>query len=336
MLRVRVLKGDATISTTLPTHAGPSLPGLNLIQPDLHDVRQLMIQRMHDLPVSESMQPLLRFLDARTGKMIRPALVLLAGRCLGPIQPAHVLAAAIMEMIHGATLLHDDVIDESQRRRGAETANRLWGNQSAVLLGDFVLTHVLRMCVDLDRPIARIVADTTAQVCRGELRQTLDQETRHLNEARYIEIITDKSAAFFSGCCRIGVLLGGGDADVAEALADYGLRMGIAFQMADDLIDVSGCEKVAGKPVGQDINSHLTLPVIHWMATLNSKKRSEINLTDPAWLVEQLQRSGSIAYVQEKCRHTTQAAIAALDILEDSPYKTALIDLARYAGDRSA
>jgi octaprenyl-diphosphate synthase len=295
-----------------------------------------MSERMGDLPVPADIQPLLTFLEARAGKMIRPALVLLAGQCLGAVQDSHLQAAAVMEMIHGATLLHDDVVDRSERRRGAETANHLWGNETAVLLGDFVLTHVLRICVDLDRPVARIVADTAAQVCRGELRQTLDRAASQLDEQRYIEIITDKSAAFFSGCCRIGALLSGGTGAQADALAEYGLQMGIAFQMADDLIDVSGCEAKAGKPVGQDINSHLTLPVIHWIASLDSGERSEIKLTDPIWLVEQLKRTGSIDYVREKCAIATKAAIAALDDLQDSEFRTALIDLARYAGDRSS
>jgi octaprenyl-diphosphate synthase len=295
-----------------------------------------MAERMQDLPVPADIKPLLTFLEARAGKMIRPALVLLTGRCLGDIQTSHLQAAAVMEMIHGATLLHDDVVDRSERRRGADTANHLWGNETAVLLGDFVLTHVLRICVDLDRPVARIVADTAAQVCRGELRQTLDRDASQLDEQRYVEIITDKSAAFFSGCCRIGVLLSGGTGEQADALGDYGLQMGIAFQMADDLIDVSGCEVKAGKPVGQDINSHLTLPVIHWIASLDPRERSEIKLTDPVWLMEQLTHTGSIDYVREKCASATRAAITALDVLEDSEFKSALIDLARYAGDRSS
>ncbi len=321
---------------TQEPNTGRSVPGMSLVEPDLIEVRQLMALRMQDLPVPADIKPLLTFLEARAGKMIRPALVLLAGRCLGDIQSSHLQAAAVMEMIHGATLLHDDVVDRSERRRGSDTANHLWGNETAVLLGDFVLTHVLRICVDLDRPVARIVADTAAQVCRGELRQTLDRDASQLDEHRYIEVITDKSAAFFSGCCRIGALLSGGSAVQSQALADYGLQMGIAFQMADDLIDVSGCEAKAGKPVGRDINSHLTLPVIHWIASLNPRERSEIKLTDPVWLEEQLQRTGSIAYVREKCAKATQAAITSLDVLEDSEYKTALVALARYAGDRSS
>jgi octaprenyl-diphosphate synthase len=190
--------------------------------------------------------------------------------------------------------------------------------------------------VDLDRPIAHIVADTAARVCRGELRQTLDRKSRELDEIRYIEIVTDKSAAFFGGCCRVGVLLSGGSAEQADALATYGLQMGIAFQMADDLIDVCGCEQVAGKPVGQDVSSHQTLPVIHWLAALTPEEREGVNLGDHTGLMNELKRTGSLDYVQEKCRQATQAAIAALEPLEDSEYKSALIDLAYYAGDRSA
>lgn len=316
---------------------GHSVPGLESVQSELEQVRSLMGQQVHTLPVPDDIEPLLTYLEQRIGKLIRPGLVCLAGHAVGaPPLPGLIRVAAIMEMIHAATLLHDDVIDQSDKRRGEKTANHCWGNETAVLLGDFVLTHVFRMCVELDRPIAQVVADTAAQVCRGELLQTLDPDGHRLNEARYLEVISDKSAAFFSGCCQAGALLCGASKEQLGALSTYGLEIGVAFQMADDLIDVCGSESHAGKPVGQDVNSHLTLPVIHWLGTLPPSERSQIDLNNVENLLDRLKQAGSLAYVQEKCREATENAIEALTAINDSPAKTGLTTLAHYAGNRSS
>ena len=163
-------------------------------------------------------------LNACSGKLLRPGLVLLAGECFGPLTEDHLRVSAMVEMIHHATLLHDDVIDDGHLRRGVPTVNRLWGNESAVLLGDFVLSRVFRMAADLDASVAKIVAQTAMRVCEGELRQIVQRRNWQLGEAQYIEIITEKSASFFSGCCRLGAMLShAGRGARSEAMARFGL-----------------------------------------------------------------------------------------------------------------
>jgi len=165
-------------------------------------------------------------------------------------------------MIHSATLLHDDVIDDGQRRRGAPTINSLCGNESAVLLGDFVLSRVFKMAAGFEPAVATVIAQTAVRVCEGELRQVIQKRNWQLDEAAYIDIITEKSAAFFSGCCRIGAMLAHAPDDAAEALSRYGLYAGIAFQITDDVLDITGDEEQMGKGARNDFEtSKLTLAV---------------------------------------------------------------------------
>ncbi|MFC1762019.1 polyprenyl synthetase family protein [Planctomycetota bacterium] len=315
---------------------GQPVPRLQSVQTELQAVLAVITEQLRTLPVTADIEALLAFHSQNPGKLMRPGLVLLAGKCCGSLTSEHIQVGAIMEMIHGATLLHDDVIDESNKRRGRMTINSRWSNASAVLLGDFVLTHVLRMCVNLPAMVSRIVADTAGCVCRGELLQTLGQDTRATNEAHYLSIIQDKSAAFFAGCCQAGAALSEASRVQQDALVEYGLQVGMAFQMADDLIDVCGYESLAGKPVGNDVDDHLTLPVIRWLQTLTVQQRDRVDLQDTTTLLAELEKSGSIDYVRAKCQDATQKALNALEAIEESEAKTTLIELATYAGDRSS
>ncbi len=185
--------------------------------------------------------------------------------------------AAIVELIHNATLLHDDVIDGGQKRRGLPTVNSLWGNESAVLLGDFLLGKAFRICADLGPEITNIIAGTAVRVCEGELRQVTERQNWQLSESEYIDIITEKSAALFSSCCLLGGLLAGAGETQARSLACFGLNAGIAFQITDDLLDIIGDESKTGKTLGSDIDKNkLTLAVIHLLRALDEREKSAV------------------------------------------------------------
>ena len=287
--------------------------------------------------------PLLDHFMERSGKMIRPALVLLGGACLGPITDEHIRVAAMVEMIHDATLLHDDVMDDGQTRRGVPTVNRVWGNESAVLLGDFVLSRVFRMTAELEPEIGKVVAETAVRVCEGELRQVAQKQNWQLTEDEYISIITDKSAAFFGGCCRLGGLLAHAEASHVDALDRYGLYAGIAFQIVDDLLDIAGDETRMGKTSRSDLNkSKLTLAVIHLLDAVDAAERDKVYslLKNPAGsgstLHGMLCQHGSLDYAHEQARRYVRKATDALASLPPGAAREALVETAHFMANRAA
>ncbi|OHB62985.1 MAG: hypothetical protein A2Y76_03670 [Planctomycetes bacterium RBG_13_60_9] len=254
----------------------------------------------------------------------------------------HLRVAAMMEMIHHATLLHDDVIDDGCTRRGAPTVNSLWGNESAVLLGDFVLSQVFQRAADLDPAAARVIAQTAARVCEGELRQVTQKGNWQLSEAQYIEIITEKSAAFFSGCCRIGALLSHADEGQIDTLARFGLLAGVAFQITDDLLDIAGDENATGKTSHSDLaKNKLTLAVIHLLRTVDRTRKADVSaiLESPDGsrrdLIDMLARHGSLQYAREHAQDYVAKATQVLDSLTPCSAKAALIETARFMANRA-
>ena len=319
------------------------IPSFRLVDADLRQVAELIHRSLSGPEWSEEIAPLLEHFIARSGKMIRPALVLLAGRCFGPIGKKHVDVSAMMQMVHDATLLHDDVVDDGLTRRGAPTVNSLWGNESAVLLGDFVLSRVFHMTVDLDPALARVVAETAVRVCEGELRQVAQRRNWELTESEYISIITDKSAAFFSGCCRIGALLSHASDEQTDALAKYGLNAGIAFQIEDDLLDITGDELETGKTAQCDVTkSKPTLATIHLLGAVGASERAGVHalLDDPSRSRDALRRMfdlhGSLEYACAQARHYVDRAIKALVAVPEGDGKDALIATAHFMADRKA
>ncbi len=292
---------------------------------------------------AEELTPILGHLRQASGKMIRPGLLLLAGQCFGSLTEEHIRVGAMVEMIHHATLLHDDVIDDGQVRRGMPTVNNLWGNESAVLSGDYVLSQVFVLGAGLDPSIGKVVAETAARVCAGELRQVAQRRNWRLTESEYISIISDKSAAFFSGCCRLGALLSEAQPDQVEALARYGLQAGIAFQIADDLLDIAGHESHTGKTAQSDLaKSKLTLAVIHLIDTVDSTQKDRVlaMLDQPSGsadeLAEMLVRQGSLDYARNRAGQYIQSAIEALEEMPSRNAKEALIELASFMVERTA
>ncbi|MDI6448394.1 polyprenyl synthetase family protein [Anaerobaca lacustris] len=319
------------------------IPSFQSVDADLRRVAELIHRSLSAPDWAAELAPMLGHFIARGGKMIRPALVLLAGRCFGPVTQEHIDVSAMMEMIHGATLLHDDVVDDGLTRRGAPTVNSVWGNESAVLLGDFVLSQVFKMTVNLNPSLAGVVAQTAVSVCEGELRQVAQRRNWQLTESEYISIITDKSAAFFRGCCRIGALLAQAPNDGVEAMSRYGLNAGIAFQIEDDLLDIAGEELETGKTSQRDVTkSKLTLAIIHLLDAVGASARPDVLalLNDPLpsrdELRQMLDLHGSLDYARQCAGRYVDAAIEALAPIPDGHARDALVATARFMVDRKA
>ena len=314
----------------------------SVIDKHLLRVKKLIKSQLSMCPGDVKIQRLLSDFRSCSGKMLRPRLVLLSGAACGRINQQHIKIAAIVEMIHNATLLHDDVIDDGQIRRGAATINILWGNEPAVLLGDFILTRVSKMCADLDPEINKAIALTTARICEGELRQVLQKQNWDLSEADFIKIITEKSAALFETCCFLGANLADADPKTAKSLGRFGLNTGIAFQIADDILDIVGSEAKMGKTLGADRQKNKpTLALVHLLTTLNQKEKKalkkKLNETclDQKELKKMLKSSGSLEYASETAQKFVHKAVKSLADLKQSKAKDELVKTSEFVISRN-
>jgi octaprenyl-diphosphate synthase len=293
------------------------------------------------------------------GKMLRPMLVLVSGMAVAPAIPGraksstsdlndgHRVVATVVEMVHMATLVHDDILDEAEVRRRGTTVNALNGNEAAVMLGDYMISHAYHLCSSLGQPaISRMIADTTNTVCEGELLQLANRNNWDLDEGTYFEIIRRKTASLTGGCCQLGAILHeGANEALGEAMYSYGEKVGIAFQVVDDLLDLAGEEKTVGKSLGRDLaKGKLTLPVIHHLATADTVERRHLlslitsigtesnadamNLASVAEVRTAIISSPSMDYAREWARRLIEQAKASLEILPDSAAKALLFDMA--------
>jgi octaprenyl-diphosphate synthase len=318
-----------------------------LIEKELSRVKRLINRQLTDS--SGPAGQLVEKLNICGGKMLRPSLVLLsyyaADDAMHSKPPTDMLIriAAIVEMIHNATLLHDDVIDEGQRRRGAPTINSLYGNESAVLLGDFFISRVFGMCASLQPQVIDIIAAATARICEGELRQlSVRGQEWELEEQEYIDIITEKSAVLFSACCRLGAFSAGADKKQSKLLSDFGMNVGVAFQIADDLLDITGDEGKTGKTLGSDINKNKpTLAVIHLLKTIDRAQRNSLierlnaDREDKKELAKLLDRYGSFEYARRCAEGYIAKAKELLAGLKESDARNALTETAQFAVSRA-
>jgi octaprenyl-diphosphate synthase len=335
-----------TVTGGKSPHSG--VPAFRLINSQLGQVKKLISEQLVAPTKTGDINRLLEYVDTHSGKMLRPGLVLLAGASCGRITGEHIRVAAVIEMIHNATLLHDDVIDEGKTRRGLPTINSIQGNETAVLLGDFILGRVFKMCAELEPWIGRTIAAAAVRVCEGELRQVAQRQNWQLSESQYIEIITEKSAALFSCCCYLGGLLARASETEVQALSEFGLNAGIAFQITDDLLDIIGDENKTGKTLGSDTKkSKLTLATIHFLKIAQEKELAEFkNKPDKEAMTEMLNRYGSLEYARKRAREFAARAVQALDGVEKSdarlgeasrsPAKNALVETAEFMAGRSA
>jgi octaprenyl-diphosphate synthase len=273
------------------------------------------------------------------GKMLRPTLLLLAGRACGEVNEAHTVLATVVEMVHMATLVHDDVLDEAELRRKGATINHLKGNEAAVMLGDYLISHSYHLCSGLESQYAsRLIARTTNRVCEGELLQIHNRNNYALDEETYYQIITRKTASLCATCCLLGAKFAGGSASRMAALETYGLSLGIAFQIQDDILDLVGDVSVVGKTLGIDVEKgKMTLPMIHFMRTAPREHREllvALMRGADADRTEKIRNlvlpSASIAYARGKAREHVDRARSALVGLEESEARGTLEMMAEF------
>ncbi|MBI4718497.1 MAG: polyprenyl synthetase family protein [Planctomycetes bacterium] len=295
-----------------------------------------------DLPVVRRLCDTVR---CYRGKMLRPALLLLSARASGRLLPAHHTLAAVIEMVHMATLVHDDVLDEADERRGQPTVCRASGNTAAVLLGDLLISHAFHLCSSLDRQHAsRRIGATTNTVCEGELLQNAHRGDPDVDEAIYLEIIRRKTGVLTATACELGAHYAGADEAAVSALRDYGLSAGMAFQIVDDVLDLVGERERVGKSLGRDAAlGKLTLPTLHFLlvaAPADAEKlRRDIRagaIHDPAELRPLLERAGSIEYALAAARQYVADAVRNLEGLPPSDARSSLTAMAEFIVERQS
>jgi len=277
------------------------------------------------------------------GKRLRPLLALLAAKALDEADDQAVTFAAVVEFIHTATLLHDDVVDISTLRRGRPTANAHFGNASSVLVGDFIYTRAFQLMVQLaNMELLNHMADTTNVIAEGEVLQLVRAGNPSVTEAQYLEVIERKTAALFAAACKGPAILKGHPVEVQEAMENYGRHLGIAFQMIDDVLDYTGDPETTGKQVGDDLNEGKpTLPLIYTMSagsdddsTLIKSALSNKSSEQLDKVIAAVKRSGGIDYTQDQAQMHRQYALSSLNHLPDSSATSALAALADLAIDR--
>lgn len=274
------------------------------------------------------------------GKRLRPLLVLLAARACGYQQDQHINLATVVEFIHTATLLHDDVVDTSDLRRGRPTANNKWGNSSSVLVGDFLYSRAFQILVSIGQvEVMSTLSNATNIIAEGEVLQLLNAKNPDVSEADYLHVILGKTAMLFEAASHTGAQLANASAEQEDALRRFGQHLGIAFQLIDDLMDYAGNQATMGKNVGDDLaEGKPTLPLIHAMTHATDDERKLIRKAIRQGSCEQIEeiqsiisRCGSLDYTRKRATQETEDALACLSALADSEYKTSLTDLCTLA-----
>ncbi len=323
----------------------PSIAALTaLAGDDLKQVNEVILQRMQS-PVALIPQ-LAGHIIAAGGKRLRPLLTLASARMCGYEGRRHVALAACVEFIHTATLLHDDVVDESDLRRGLATANAVWGNKASVLVGDFLFSRAFQLMVeDGSLSVLAILSNASAVIAEGEVLQLMTANDTETTEHAYLEVIKAKTATLFAAACRVGAVVASRPKVEEEALDSYGLNLGIAFQIVDDVLDYAAHQATLGKSVGDDFrDGKITLPVVlsflrgdetereFWRRTLERLEQGDGDLEHAVVLME---KHGSLRDSIERAKHYGAVARDALGVFPDSPEKRALLELVDFAISRS-
>ena len=317
---------------------------VNLTNKDLLNVNELIVRCMNS-PVNLIPQ-IAGHIVAAGGKRIRPMMTLTAARLCGYRGKRHIALAACVEFIHTATLLHDDVVDESDLRRGLASANVVWGNQASVLVGDFLFSRAFELMVDdgsLD--VLRVLSSASSVIAEGEVQQLTTSNNTETGETAYMEVIRSKTAQLFSAACRIGALVADRPKVEEDALETYGMNLGITFQLIDDTLDYSAKQATLGKSIGDDFrDGKITLPVIlafrrgddkertFWKRTLENLEQTE---TDLAYAIQLMAKHGALEDAIKRAHHYGAIARDAMGIFDDGPEKKALIDAIDFCIDRA-
>lgn len=314
------------------------LPFHRAAEKDFSAVNDLIIRQLHsDVSLVENIG---HYIIQAGGKRLRPLLVLLMARCLNYSQNRHVELAAIIEFIHTATLLHDDVVDMSSRRRGRPTANAEWGNAPSVLVGDFLYSRAFQMLVSLgDMDIMRILSDATNTISEGEVQQLVNAKNPAVTEADYLQVIHKKTAVLFEAACSSAAVLAGASHEWQIGAASYGLHLGMTFQLVDDVLDYEGDAEALGKNIGDDLaEGKPTLPLIFAMQNADPEDRRLINATIQHGGLENLdsivaivRKCGALDYTRECAARRANQAQQSLAMLPANHYTQVLSDLAGFS-----
>ena len=278
------------------------------------------------------------------GKRLRPMLLLLSAKALDYSGDKHLILAAVIEFIHTATLLHDDVVDDSALRRGKESANAVWGNAASVLVGDYLYSSAFEMMVRTDNMrVMEILSKTTTAIAEGEVLQLLNCNNPATTEEKYLEVISRKTGILFSAATRLGAILVDAPADIEEGLTQYGQHLGNAFQLIDDALDYRASQDELGKNLGDDLaEGKPTLPLIYAIQNGTAQeseiirqaiKNGDRNAFNEVYAI--VQTTNAIEYTELRANEEAEKAIAALSVIKDSDFKQAMISLARFSAQRN-
>ena len=305
-------------------------------------MNKLIISQLHsDVDLVENIG---HYIVDAGGKRLRPLLVLLTARAFDYKGSQHIDLATIIEFIHTATLLHDDVVDVSELRRGRPTANAKWGNAPSVLVGDFLYSRAFQMMIAIkSMDIMSILSDTTNTISEGEVQQLVNAQNPQVTEQNYLDVIHKKTAALFEAACETATVLAGTDARMRDSARQYGYHLGVAFQLVDDALDYEGSAEELGKNAGDDLaEGKPTLPLIHVMKTASSEeselvKKSIINRDSSQLnkIIEIVNKYGGLAYTHELANKHAQLAKQQLAAFPDNEHRTALAELADFSVNRS-
>lgn len=278
------------------------------------------------------------------GKRLRPALVLLSAGAFGRIEPAHHTLAAIVEFIHTATLLHDDVVDDSAMRRGQATANTMFGNAASVLVGDFVYSRAFQMMVSVhNMRVMEVLAEATNIIAEGEVLQLLNCHDADITDEAYLKVIHYKTAKLFEAATRLGAIICNASGRDEQAMAEYGMRLGTAFQLIDDVLDLSGDAGEIGKNLGDDLaEGKPTLPLLYAMRNGSPEQGAIIRhaieqggLEDLPAVLQAVRETGALEHVRKIARNEAALGLAAITHLPESSYRQALVSLAEFSVNRN-
>jgi octaprenyl-diphosphate synthase len=313
------------------------------INDDLAVMERLMRESLES--PSDFIRELVQRVQLYGGKRLRPALLLLAGKACGGITPTHHRLAACVELIHVATLVHDDVLDDADCRRHVATVNAEWGTEPSLLLGDFLFTHAFRLAAESPTPEAcRWLGQSTNAICAGELHQVSRRGKFDLTESEYLEVLEGKTAELFACACRLGAFYSGADDNTVRMMGDFGRNLGVAFQIADDILDLVADSATTGKPQGSDLRKQkMTLPVIRFRDAASPEKVAvlqtlfeEPNNQTTERVRELLRGSDAVAYSEQRAMEFVTAAKQCLEHLDHGPAKESLLELTSFAVTRSA
>jgi len=316
----------------------------SVVESDFLAVNDYIVEQLHsDVLLVENIG---HYIVEAGGKRLRPILVLLAAHCCNIENSKHIPMAAVIEFIHTATLLHDDVVDMSLLRRGRPTVNSQWDNASSVLVGDFIYSRAFQILVDIgDLRVMEIIANTTNKIAEGEVLQLIAKNNPNSSEQNYLQVIKNKTAILFQAAAQCGAILGQADITTEQSLQHYGMHIGIAFQLIDDVLDYDGDTQTMGKNIGDDLaEGKPTLPLIYAMEKGDndqSRKIKEVlqqkNVSEKVLheVIQIVRESGALDYTRQLARQQAAAAMDSLKSIEKSAFREALISMAKFSLRRS-